>query len=349
MVVGLFDAPPFAEAFTKPDGKVIWEGSSIRLLESIADELQMQVAYRSGTEAEILDALAAGEIDFCASPIAPTTVNMRRFQFSHAYAAVGIAAATRVNSSVESDFQLVLAALAAPSRSHLYGISLVALCIFAILVWLVERRKGGHFEPHPWRGIGASLWWSIVTLATVGYGDKVPVSFAGRFIACAWMLASLILTSLITATIVGALTMRTQGNGTVHSAADLLHVRVAAVRSSIAADWLSTLNARFLQTKTLEDALQLLERERVDAVVAPELPLAQEIRGHAELQMVPTRFAEEYLCFGIAPKFDTAFVHRFNVALVDAIPRLARSEFPRSAPALVEPPSQLPPPTEPTP
>ncbi len=349
LLVGLFDAPPFAEAMTQPSGKVVWEGTSIRLLDAIAEEMGVKVAYRTGSESEILAALSAGEIDICASPLAPTAKSMRAFQFSYAYTAVGIAAATRVNSSVQSDFELLITALKAPSRSHLYTISLIALGIFALLVWFAERRKGGHFERHPWRGIGASLWWSIVTLATVGYGDKVPQSFTGRLLACAWMLASLILTALVTATIVGALTTHGLNRQPFRSSADLLHARVAAVRTSVAADWLTTLNAPFLQADTLDAALQLLEQERVDVVVAPELPLAQEIRGHAELQMMQTRFAEEYMCFGIAKKFDAAFMQRFNIALVDSIPRLARSDAPRAVSTLADSPRNSEAAAEPTP
>ena len=29
---------------------------------------------------------------------------------------------------------------------------------------------------------GDALWWSIVTISTVGYGDKVPITTAGRIV-----------------------------------------------------------------------------------------------------------------------------------------------------------------------
>lgn len=39
------------------------------------------------------------------------------------------------------------------------------------------------------KGPGDALWWSIVTLTTVGYGDRYPVTFEGRVVAVFLMLA----------------------------------------------------------------------------------------------------------------------------------------------------------------
>lgn len=46
---------------------------------------------------------------------------------------------------------------------------------------------------------GQALWWAIVTITTVGYGDKVPVSDMGHFIAVALMIAGIALLGTVTA------------------------------------------------------------------------------------------------------------------------------------------------------
>ena len=38
---------------------------------------------------------------------------------------------------------------------------------------------------------GDSLWWSVVTMTTVAYGDMVPVTAAGRLVGVVTMLAGL--------------------------------------------------------------------------------------------------------------------------------------------------------------
>lgn len=48
---------------------------------------------------------------------------------------------------------------------------------------------------------GTGIWWSLVTLTTVGYGDVVPQSFGGRLVGVGLMLGGVLSLSLLTATV----------------------------------------------------------------------------------------------------------------------------------------------------
>jgi voltage-gated potassium channel Kch len=54
--------------------------------------------------------------------------------------------------------------------------------------------------------IGSGLWWAAQTVTTVGYGDNVPVSLAGRLLAVGVMLVGIgfltVITAVITSTFV---------------------------------------------------------------------------------------------------------------------------------------------------
>jgi len=50
----------------------------------------------------------------------------------------------------------------------------------ALIVYLYERHAP-HSNIHT---LGEALWWSFVTVTTVGYGDYFPVTIAGRITAC---------------------------------------------------------------------------------------------------------------------------------------------------------------------
>ena len=56
---------------------------------------------------------------------------------------------------------------------------LVALVIAAALMYFAETGA----QPEKFPSIPAAMWWSVVTLTTVGYGDTVPVTGPGRALA----------------------------------------------------------------------------------------------------------------------------------------------------------------------
>lgn len=78
------------------------------------------------------------------------------------------------------------------------------LYVFAVSLTLVVAAAGALFilEPRTVGGsFGAALWWSAVTVTTVGYGDITPVTTAGRVAAALVMLAGLGLISTLSASI----------------------------------------------------------------------------------------------------------------------------------------------------
>ena len=94
------------------------------------------------------------------------------------------------------------------------------------IVWLFESRGnpemlGGGTV----RGVGHGIWWAVVTLTTVGYGDKTPKTFGGRMLALIWMLASVVLIASFTAAIATHFTV-SELKGKVRGLSDLPGVRV---------------------------------------------------------------------------------------------------------------------------
>jgi voltage-gated potassium channel len=49
------------------------------------------------------------------------------------------------------------------------------------------------------RNFGDALWWSAVTITTVGYGDHYPVTFVGRMVAVGLMIGGIAVLGVITA------------------------------------------------------------------------------------------------------------------------------------------------------
>ncbi|XP_012562557.1 uncharacterized protein LOC105847490 isoform X1 [Hydra vulgaris] len=89
---------------------------------------------------------------------------------------------------------------------HIGSIAFGFVVSFSALVWLVECINNKDFSKWFVRGFGTSLWWAVVSLATVGYGDIVPKSVIGRFLSTIWIIISIIIISSLTASFSSVIT-----------------------------------------------------------------------------------------------------------------------------------------------
>jgi voltage-gated potassium channel Kch len=58
--------------------------------------------------------------------------------------------------------------------------------------------------------IGSGLWWAVQTVTTVGYGDHVPATVAGRLVAALVMLVGIGFLTVITAAITSTFVARSR-------------------------------------------------------------------------------------------------------------------------------------------
>ena len=66
-------------------------------------------------------------------------------------------------------------------------IFLMVLFLASVAVHFLER----DVQPATFGSVPATMWWAVVTLTTVGYGDVVPVTALGRIIAAMVMICGL--------------------------------------------------------------------------------------------------------------------------------------------------------------
>lgn len=69
-------------------------------------------------------------------------------------------------------------------------------------------------------GFNNALWWAIVTVTTVGYGDVVPTTTAGRIIAGALMLVGVSAIPIATSLVVSVFITRLQAKQREQDAAE---------------------------------------------------------------------------------------------------------------------------------
>ncbi len=80
-------------------------------------------------------------------------------------------------------------------RRALFGCLVIMLgtaFIAAAFMHLAER----HVQPEKFGTIPDAMWWAVVTLGTIGYGDAVPVTPLGKFIATMTIFGGLVMIAL---------------------------------------------------------------------------------------------------------------------------------------------------------
>jgi voltage-gated potassium channel len=116
------------------------------------------------------------------------------------------------------------------SRSYLAQTATVTALVViggSIAVWLFERDAGG-----PIVSFSEALWWAIVTVTTVGYGDITPVTAGGRVVATIMMFTGIGLVGILAATLSRAM-IRTGEESTPSVAAELERLESLRARGAL--------------------------------------------------------------------------------------------------------------------
>jgi voltage-gated potassium channel len=82
------------------------------------------------------------------------------------------------------------------------GVTLVLIYFAAIGIYYFENEA----QPEHFSSIFDSLWWSIITLTTVGYGDVYPITVGGRVFTFFILLIGLGIVAIPTGIISSSLT-----------------------------------------------------------------------------------------------------------------------------------------------
>lgn len=76
------------------------------------------------------------------------------------------------------------------------GCTILITILGSIGIYIFEGTNNSDIQSY-----GDGLWWSFVTVTTVGYGDISPQTSGGRFIACILMITGIGFLSMLTSTI----------------------------------------------------------------------------------------------------------------------------------------------------
>ena len=262
--VAVYDLPPYGAVGA--DGGL--SGLSVDLWRRVAEELEWEYSLTPVSQMEsILSGLEQGQFDAAIGAITITPEREARVDFSYPAHRSGVAVALRKETGPL--LAVVSYAMVAADLGSLIVGMLALLLLLGVVIWLIERpgRSGTEAPEDSVANLRDGLYWAVVTMTTVGYGDKTPKTALGRLVAVVWMLSSLVLVSFLSASLVSRLTAERVQNSGIRDESDLRGKKLAAVAQSSGAEYLDGLHLKYEKYDNLTEALSSLANGQSNAVV----------------------------------------------------------------------------------
>jgi ABC-type amino acid transport substrate-binding protein len=285
------------------------------LWSGIADRLGYRYEIRQLQIGELFDALEKNEIDLAVAALTVTAEREARVDFTQPYFNTGISIATKGNLRTGS-WLTVAKRLFSIDFLIVVSILLIVLLTVGFVVWFLERRhQQSTFEKQPGKGLISGLWWAAVTMTTVGYGDKVPVTTQGRIVGMVWIFASLILISSFTAAITAALTLG-ELDSRVQHLVDLHGSSVGTVEGSSGESVAHALGLPSQSYENAEAGMRALAAGRINAFIHDQAILRYLVsdRFGGRLHVLDRTF--DHQSYAIALPHDSPMYEQINMELL---------------------------------
>lgn len=299
-----------------------YNGFEVALLHLVAARLGMQVEmYAVDTAAKQMDDIARGVADLGLGGVAITGTREENIDFSLPVLDTGLTVMTPTHADQGLGDRILtfLRAIAGSDLPWLVVVFAVAVLLAAHLIWWLERHHNPDFAVPYRRGIWDSFYWSVVTMSTVGYGDKVARGGLGKSFALVWIALGTLVFASFTASIASSLAVSELRSG-ISGPSDLPGHRVATVSRSAGETYLESVGIGPVVVDEIDDAYRLMAEGDVDAIVfdAPVLRFHVSRQGAGAVTTVGPDF--ERLQYGLMiGEDDTELLERIDRALLQLL------------------------------
>lgn len=245
------------------NGKGEFSGPMVDLWKEVAESLEFEYELFPTDMVNGLNGLQDGSMDLLIGGITVTADREKVVDFGPSILPSGIATVVsedKIPNKFETYYKPILLSLLRVS-SILLGFMMIS----ALLVWMAERKEKHHKRDKQIRHFGDGVWWSAVTLTTVGYGDKVPHTRIGRFIGITWIFLGVVLISFFTANTAAILSQPDPALDL--RLTDIREVEVGAVEGSAAAEFLLDREVQFKYYDEIATLLTAVSNSEIEVGV----------------------------------------------------------------------------------
>lgn len=292
------------------------KGIAVDIWEDLAAKKKWNYNYRYFDKVDIaLSELTKGTLDILVGPISITSSRLESMRFSQPFYNSSLAIVSRSDELSLWDkikpffsFKLILAV----------GLFLFILSIVGTLLWLAERKNSpDQFPVDPINGIGNGMWLAVVTMSTVGYGDKAPVTLWGRIITGTWIIVSIIFATSMVAGIASTLTLNSMGTSTVKNIEQLANAKVTTLTGSPATPFLKENKAKVIDSNSLPEAMEKLQAKEVEAVIYDRPQLLYYLKQNQDKNLYIAQAEYYKQGYGFAFPISSPLVYEVNRGLLE--------------------------------
>jgi polar amino acid transport system substrate-binding protein len=272
IIVGVSELPPLSLDF-----RGIFSGFEIDFWEQVAKDCKLKFKYQKIAFKDVFQYLSKGKIDVALGGITRNREREELFDFTYFTLESGLLILVS-NQNKPSFFKTIANFLKHGYKKLLWAILAILFFIFACgnTLWFVER--GSAFSQNYFPGIFESLWWTVITITTVGYGDYIPETWAGKAAASVVVIIGYLFFGFFIAEIASLITV-SRIKSDIESYGDLAGKNVAAMKGTTSIKTLRKIGANVVSVPKIEKAYEKLKEGEVDAVVYDAPALMYHARG----------------------------------------------------------------------
>lgn len=264
-------------------------GFSIDLWAAVARQMGVEYDITHKPFEEKMSLITNGNADVAIGCISATSQRQRIMEFSMPVANGGLLA---VSTTDESTFP----AFSKQSKKML----LVLLCLvvaFAHLMWWSEKGKNTINDRY-FPGIFEAIWFSVVTMSTVGYGDIAPKRWLGKISALLIILTGVTAFGVIFGQFASDAVSEEAGY-TVTSVQDLRAYKVAVGTGSAAESYLKSNGVKVQSFNRMSEAYSQLTKGKVQLIVHDAVAMRVLVQRHKELAIASPVMNHHFYSFAM--------------------------------------------------
>ena len=162
------------------------------------------------------------------------------------------------------------------------------------------------------------MWYALVTLTTVGYGDKAPITKTGKIITSLWMLTTLVAASSLTAGIATVMTLLLSAEviKDFTQVEDIRDKQIAVVSGTTGEKWAQIYQSRVLPSPNLEQAIERLKSGQAEGVMFDVPALRYYLYQNPTAPLKIADLAVSFEDYGFILPLDNKLIRELDIEIV---------------------------------